>query len=56
MSKWPRAIKDWCNHLIYVEPCPAGVAVQIDQGQVVLTPAQSATLRAALEAAEQEMS
>ncbi len=60
MSGWPVEIRDRSAASIRVFPGPTTVALIMEEGEmatcVCLTPAQSATLRAALEAAEQEMS
>lgn len=56
MSGWPVVIEDVDRDTIMVDIYQRGVSVEIDNFVVVLTPAQSATLRAALEAAEKEMS
>ena len=58
--KWPVIIEDVDRDRIAVHLFDGTIRVGIFQGLahsfVALTPAQSATLRAALEAAEQEMS
>ena len=63
MSGWPVEIEDAEGDTIVVEVFGDGIFINITQGEreaerdaaVILTPAQSATLRAALEAAEKEM-
>lgn len=60
-DKWPIVFEDadTAGDRIAIFPCKRGVFIEVSEAGdgcgVVITPAQSATLRAALEAAEKEM-